>query len=161
MAATGKKRGAERLRLVLGRSNGLVGASSPALPLTILDAKIDAGGAFEPDVAPGHSQWIHAVEGSVEIFDGVGRVTIRSGEARSVGGRQEPVTLVRRASTESQIVIVTGEPIKEAFVQAGPFVMTTENEALLSAIGTLLSVRKLRGESSVSNFTVLKPRRHR
>ena len=128
MSATGKQRGAERLRLVLGRSNGLVGASSPALPLTILDAKVDAGGAFEPDVAPGHSQWIHAVEGSVEIFDGVGRVTIRSGEARSVGGRQEPVTLVLRASTESQVVIVTGEPIKEAFVQAGPFVMTTENE---------------------------------
>lgn len=117
-----------KVRLVLGRSNGLVGASSPALPLTILDAMINVGGEFEHEVALGHSQWIHVVKGSVEILDGERLITIHSGEAFSVGGKPEPVTLVLRASSESQVVVVTGEPIKEAFVQRGPFVMTTEDE---------------------------------
>ena len=117
-----------KVRLVLGESNGLIGASSPALPMTILDAKINAGGHFEHDVAPGHSQWIHAVRGNIEVSDGNKVVTIPAGEALAIKARQWPVTLTSRARTDSRVVIVTGEPIAEAFVQRGPFVMSTEAE---------------------------------
>ena len=116
------------VRIVLGESNGVRGASSPALPMTILDAKIDAGGRFEHDVAPCHSQWIHAVHGRIEVTVGHERVTIPVGEALAIKASGKDVALNVRANVDSHAVIVTGEPIAQPFVQRGPFVMSTEAE---------------------------------
>lgn len=121
-----------KVRLVLGRSNGLIGASSPALPLTILDAKFNAGGHFDHGVAPGHSQWMYAVSESIEVSVGDEIVTIPAGDALAIRARQEPATLNLRAHADSHVVIVTGEPISEHFVQRGPFVMS--NEAQIAKI---------------------------
>jgi len=117
-----------KVRLVLGESNGVTGASSPALPMTILDARIDGGGHCEHDVTPGHSQWILAVDETLKVSVGDETVTIPAGEALAISARQNPVTLTLRAREDSHAVIVTGEPIAEPFVQRGPFVMSTEAE---------------------------------
>ncbi|MEP5937239.1 MAG: pirin-like C-terminal cupin domain-containing protein [Erythrobacter sp.] len=117
-----------KVRLVLGESNGVIGANSPALPMTILDAKIDEGGGFEHTVAPGHSQWILAVDEPIEVIVGNQPVPLPSGEALAISARKSPGTLVLRARAESHAVIVTGEPIAQPFVQRGPFVMSTEAE---------------------------------
>ena len=117
-----------KVRLVLGESNGVIGAISPALPMTILDARIDAGGHFEQEAAPGHSQWILAVDEPIEVTFGNQPVTLPAGQALAISARQNPVTLTLRARAESHAVIVTGEPIVEPFVQRGPFVMSTEAE---------------------------------
>lgn len=117
-----------KIRLVLGESNGVTGAISPALPMTILDAKIDEGGHFEHDVTVGHSQWILAVDEIIDVSVGDETVTIAAGEALAINARQNPVTLTLRARADSHAVIVTGEPIAEHFVQRGPFVMSTEAE---------------------------------
>ncbi len=117
-----------RVRVVLGQSNGLIGASSPALPMTILDAKIEPSGHFEHQVAAGHSQWIYAVKGSIELSDGTAFVTVKAGEALAARAMPDSAILTMRAHTDSHAVIVTGEPINEAFVQRGPFVMSTEAE---------------------------------
>lgn len=117
-----------KVRLVLGNSNGFSGASSPALPMTILDAKIDAGGHFEHDVTPGHSIWVHTVKEGIEVKIGGRTITVLAGQALAAEAMQEPVKLSLRANVDSQVVIVTGEPVAEAFVQRGPFVMSTEAE---------------------------------
>ena len=117
-----------KVRVVLGQSHGLIGANSPALPMTILDAKIEAGGRFGHQVALHHSQWIYAVKGSIEVSDGTEFVALKAGEALAIKATPEPATLILRAYADSHAVIVTGEPINEAFVQRGPFVMSTEAE---------------------------------
>lgn len=117
-----------KVRIVLGESNGINGAQSPALPLTILDGKIAAGGHFTHEVAPGLSSWIHTIGGKTEVSDGDVSVEIPAGEALAIEARKEPVTLTLRARVDSHVVIVTGEPITERFVQRGPFVMSTEAE---------------------------------
>lgn len=122
------ERNGAKVRLVLGQSNGLTGATSPALPMTILDVLINAGGHFQHDVALGHSQWIHAVKGNIEVYEGDEIITIPAGEALAIRARQEPVTLALRAHFDGRAVIVTGEPVTEAFIQRGPFVMSTETE---------------------------------
>lgn len=122
------ERNGAKVRIVLGESNGVTGASSPALPMTILDAKINAGGHFEHDVALGHAQWIHAVSESIEVLVGDETITIPAGEALAIGVKKEPETLTLRARGDSHVVIVTGEPITEPFVQRGPFVMSNDAE---------------------------------
>ena len=122
-----ERKGAQ-VRLVLGESNGVSAASSPALPMTILDAKINAGGHFEHGVAPGHSQWIHAVSESIEVSDGDETVAIAAGDALAIRAKQQPATLTLRARVDSHVVVVTGEPIMEPFVQRGPFVMSNETQ---------------------------------
>ena len=122
------ERSGAKVRVVLGESNGVTGASSPALPMTILDAKLKAWSNFEHDVAPGHSQWIHAVSEDIGLSVGDETVTIPAGNALAIGAKQEPATLTLRARVDSHVVVVTGEPIMEPFVQRGPFVMSNERE---------------------------------
>lgn len=123
-----------KVRVVLGESNGIIGAISPALPMTILDVKMDEGGRFEHIVASGHSQWILAVDEPIDAFVGGQSVKIPAGEALAINGKPELVSLVLRACAESHAVIVTGEPIAEPFVQQGPFVMSNKAEiAVLEA----------------------------
>lgn len=124
------ERSGAKVRIVLGESNGVTGASSPALPMTILDAKINAGGHFEHDVALGHAQWIHAVSESIEVLVWDETITIPAGEALAIGAKKEPAKLTLRACGDSHVVIVTGEPITEPFVQRGPFVMSADSEIL-------------------------------
>ena len=62
------------------------------------------------------------------MSDGDEIVTIPAGEALAIGAKEQSVTLTLRAHTDSRVVIVTGEPIAEAFIQRGPFVMSTEAE---------------------------------
>lgn len=116
------------VRIVLGESNGARGASSPALPMTILDAKIDAGYHIEHNVAHGHSQWIYAVRGRCDTVVGNDRVTITGGHALAIKASRKAEKLNVRANVDSHVVIVTGEPIAETFVQRGPFVMSTDAE---------------------------------
>lgn len=110
------ERDGAKARLVLGESNGVTGAISPALPMTILDAKIDAGGHFEHEVAFGHSQWILAVEKAIEVTVGNQAVILPAGQALAISARQNREALTMRARVESHAVIVTSEPIVEPFV---------------------------------------------
>jgi len=117
-----------KVRLVLGESNGLAGATSPALPMTILDAMIAADGELDHEVAPGHAQWIYAVNGCIDVSDGKTIATVSVGEALAVGAIEEHAALHVRGRSDSHFVLVTGEPIGETFVQRGPFVMSNEAE---------------------------------
>ena len=117
-----------QVRVVLGESNGISGARSPALPMTILDGRIDAGGRFEHEVATGHSLWIYAVRGKIEVSDRDASLEIPEGQAMAIDAKAEPVALNLCATADSRFALVTGKPVRETFVQRGPFVMSTEAE---------------------------------
>ncbi|RGP39709.1 Pirin [Altererythrobacter insulae] len=124
------KQSGARVRIVLGASNGIIGHSSPALPMTILDANIEAGGHFEHDNASGRSQWIHVVHGCIEVAVGAEMVKVPAGKALAIKATREARVLSIQALVDSHAVIVTGEPIEEPFVQRGPFVMSSESQIL-------------------------------
>jgi redox-sensitive bicupin YhaK (pirin superfamily) len=117
-----------RVRIVLGETNGFRGAYSPALPMTILDVKFNAGSHLEHHVAPGQSQWIYAVHRRIEVSVENERVTIPKGEALAFKASRKAQRLNVRAVVDSHAVIVTGEPIAEPFVQRGSFVMSSQAE---------------------------------
>ena len=120
-----------RVRVVLGESNGVRGATSPALPLSILDVELPADGLYTHLLSAGQSAWIHPIKGDATI-----RI---EGESLALGGKEALViqagcdaARVTLASTDgAQLVLVAGTPIGEKFIQRGPFAMA--NEADLDA----------------------------
>ncbi|WP_421907359.1 pirin family protein [Mameliella sp.] len=109
-----------RVRVMTGQSNGVTGAIPPALPLTILDIVLPAGGNFTHRADPGEATWLHLIRGEVEVeLDGT-RHRLSGDTALASHGAEE----IRLLSDKGgQAVLLGGTPLREPFVQKGPFAM--------------------------------------
>ncbi len=119
-----------RVRVMLGESGGVKGADSPALPATILDGKLNAGGLFSHTLATHHSAWVYPVNGSLQVTHQNTSITIPGGKSLSLRNEGEvtDVVLQAAANSETHFVLIGAEPVRESFVQRGPFVMSTTEE---------------------------------
>ena len=120
------------VHIAMGESNGVVGATSPALPMTILDGKLTAGGAFEHAVAGGRSAWVHAINGDVDVAVTASSTRLRSGQAIAIDNSANDHSVAVRVSAGShphaQFVLLEGRALKEPYIQEGPFVMGSTEE---------------------------------
>lgn len=116
---------AHRVRVMTGKSNGVLGATSPALPFTILDITLQAGGSFTHRPDPGDAAWLHVIRGEIEVeLDGT-RYRLGSDAALAAHGADE----IRLLSGEGgQVVLLGGAPLREPFVQKGPFAMSDADQ---------------------------------
>ena len=117
-----------RTRVVLGQSNGVEGAKSPALPLTILDIKLAEDGSFTHTSVPQQTSWILSVRGDTIIEAGGTRSVIRHGTAVALRTGDDETAITVRSQTGAQLALLQGDPLRESFVQKGPFVMNTMAE---------------------------------
>lgn len=121
-----------RVRVVLGDSNGITGQVSPALPMTILDGKIAAGSTFAHDLQAGENGWLYAIEGEIEIIVAGEKVRLQAGESIAIeatsGSATNTIEFTNVADSGAHFVLFAAVPVKEAFVQKGPFVMNNEVE---------------------------------
>ena len=121
-----------RVRVVLGESNGVVGQVSPALPMTILDGKIAAGSAFTHELKAADSGWVYAIEGEIELTVAGEKVSLQAGQSiaieASAGSVAHTIACTNIAAAEAHFALFAAEPVKEAFVHKGPFVMNNEAE---------------------------------
>ena len=117
-----------RVRVVLGETGGVVGASSPALPLTILDVHLDAGGDYTHALPAKQGAWLHAVRGDAELRIDGRTTALAEGEAIALRGGSTEAPLAMKSAAGGQLVLLQGTPIEERFVQEGPFVMSTCDE---------------------------------
>ena len=115
-------------RLVLGESNGTKGTKSPALPITILDVKLEEGASFAHQVPAGQSAWVLAVDGAFGVRNGDAEASLKPGVSVSIRAQDQVQDLITTGSTEAHFVILQADPLREPFVQRGPFAMTTEAE---------------------------------
>lgn len=117
-----------RVRVVFGESNGAVGAKSPALPFTALDAYLEAEGTYTHEATSNQSLVIYAVSGELNLCAGDKQIQLQEQRAIAieVGTSAQPVQF--SSSDNAHFVVLQGEPIKEAFVQKGPFVMSNIDE---------------------------------
>jgi redox-sensitive bicupin YhaK (pirin superfamily) len=123
------------VRVAMGESNGVAGAASPGLPMTILYGQLAHNGSFEHELGGGRNAWVHATNGDIDVND----ARLRNGQAIAIDNSEggEPIT-VRVSATNTapaQFALFDGQAIKEPFVQRGPFVMgsTDEFEAINQA----------------------------
>ena len=121
-----------RVRVALGETQGVIGASSPALPLTILDVQLQAGRGYTHDMPASHGAWLHVVHGDASVRI-EGRTTqLAEHEAMALRAGSASAALEIRSHEGGQVVLLQGSPVDERFVQRGPFVMSTDDE--LSAV---------------------------
>ena len=121
-----------RVRVVLGASNGMTGQVSPALPMTILDGKIAGGFTFAHDLQPGENSWVYAIEGEIELIVTGEKVRLRAGESIAIeshsGSATKIIEFTSVADSDAHFALFAAEPVREAFVHKGPFVMNNEAE---------------------------------
>lgn len=121
-----------RVRVVLGESNAHKTQSSPTVPVTILDAYLDAGAVFNHELKQDHNLWLLALEGELDIHLGDKRKLLQKDEALAVDPDEIATDLslkvINRSAEKSHFILLSGQAIKETFVQDGPFVMSTQQE---------------------------------
>lgn len=118
---------AYRVRVALGESNGVTGAVSPSLPMTILDGVIQAGGYFSHAAHPNRGIWIQAIDGPLDVWVDKNFRSLKQGEAIAIS--TELATRIESANTSSEpvhFVMFDGPKIGESYIHEGPFVMDTK-----------------------------------
>lgn len=119
----------QRIRLVLGTSNGITGVRSPALPFTILDGYLEKQSHFSHSIPADHHSWIYAVNGDITIELEGNSQQLLQGESLVVSSSAKEANITITAQSQhSHFVLLSGQPLREHFVQKGPFVMSTESE---------------------------------
>ncbi len=118
-----------RVKIALGESNGVSGAISPSIQMTILDGAIQPGGRFAYESTSNRGIWIQAVAGNlVIVVEGEVR-SLNQGEALAVSATRAADIGINNPSHESvHFALFDGEQIDESYVQDGPFVMGSKEE---------------------------------
>lgn len=121
-----------RVRVALGESNGVVGAKSPGLPMTILDGQLVDNGSFEHELTSGRNAWVHAIDGEIDVAVLANDAKLRKGQAIALDNTESGQSITVRVSasnhSQAQFALLDGQAIKEPFVQRGPFVMSSTEE---------------------------------
>ncbi len=140
-----------RVRIVLGESNSVSGATSPAQPMTILDGQLRADSAFTHVTGSGENVWVYAIEGDLDLTIESGHSTqevrLKAGESIAIeasrsadlsnsylhdsdlrDGGNTSIRLRSGTSSGAHFALFSATPLNEAFVQKGPFVMNNKAE---------------------------------
>lgn len=110
------------IRVITGTANGVTG---PVTEISVkplyIDVALEAGGTFTQPVETGHTCFIYAFDGAVEV------------QGTNVGTNQLALLTdgdeVSLASEQGgRAIVVAGKPIGEPIARYGPFVMNTNDE---------------------------------
>lgn len=110
------------LRVIAGDYAGHKGPAQTVTPLNIWDMNLNAGSSLELPVPAGHSTMIVVQKGRLMINDDT-LVGVQLAHMDREGD-----TIKLNAVINSQVLVLTGEPINEPIVGHGPFVMNSREE---------------------------------
>ncbi|MCE1183398.1 MAG: pirin family protein [Rhodocyclales bacterium] len=112
-----------RVRVIAGQTHGVAGAvQRPDTEPVYLDVHLPAGGEFIQPLPAGHNAFIYTYRGEVAVAD----VAVPDRTMAILANDGGSVRL--KASQESRVILVAGQPLGEPIAQYGPFVMNTAEE---------------------------------
>jgi redox-sensitive bicupin YhaK (pirin superfamily) len=111
--------------VIAGESQGISGAVTrqASAPL-YLDLHLPAGSGFEQTLPLEHNAFVYVYRGEVRIAGQTvpaQRMALLANEGAADG-------VLIEASTDARLLLLAGQPLKEAIAQYGPFVMNTQQE---------------------------------
>lgn len=112
-------------KLVAGDYSGSIGKINTQTAVTMLWGNADAGGIENVEVSKNDAVLIYLIKGAltINVEEALNEEGIRMLTFDSNG---DGISIV--ANTESEFIILSGEPLKEKVITHGPFVMNTQEE---------------------------------
>lgn len=114
--------GAGLVNVIAGAFNGNNGPASTFTPVNMFDIKLNTGGQLETTIPASHNTVILVVEGRIEV----------NGETAKLHDlvlfKNDGEDISIKATENSVLLLLSGEPINEPIAQYGPFVMNTNRE---------------------------------
>ncbi|MCX7246409.1 MAG: pirin family protein [Burkholderiales bacterium] len=111
--------------VIAGESQGVSGAVTRAASAPLfLDLHLPAGSLFEQALPLEHNAFVYVYRGEVRIAGQTvpaQRMALMANEGAADG-------VLIEASTDARVLLLAGQPLKEAIAQYGPFVMNTQQE---------------------------------
>lgn len=117
-----------RVRVATGASNGKQSQAEVPNALTMLDGYLDGGAHFTHETKAGESVWVYPVEGEVTVtIDGT-RHRVQGGRALALSTGEDPRAVQLEAVRNTHFVLIAAPPLKESFVQEGPFALADKQQ---------------------------------
>lgn len=113
------------VEVIAGNYEGNAGAATTFSPVHMLNAKMKAGGEASFSFPPHFNTGLLVIEGSV-IVNGTEDVPLDHFALLTNTGESFTV----KASEDSVVLILSGEPLREPIAAHGPFVMNTRQEIM-------------------------------
>jgi redox-sensitive bicupin YhaK (pirin superfamily) len=114
--------GGGHVRVIAGEYKGARGPAHTFTPITMLDARVPAGGRLSVSLPATYNALAVVAGGRVRA----GRFAATAGEL--VLFENDGAHLELSAEEDAHVIVLAGEPIDEPIVQHGPFVMNTIEE---------------------------------
>ena len=115
--------GAGLVRVVAGEYRGVRGPAKTFSPINIYDARLSAGGHVEFSFPARQTAALLVMQGDLTIHGATRATTNDFVLFRNAGER-----IAIEATSDAQLLVLNGEPLREPVVQYGPFVMNTPRE---------------------------------
>ena len=116
-------KGAGRVRVIAGNFAGTQGPARTFSPVNVWDVRLNGDADMVLDMPEGHTAMIAVLSGHVTING-----SERAGEAEVIRFERNGSQVRIHADSDSTLLVLTGDPIKEPVVGHGPFVMNSEAE---------------------------------
>ena len=113
------------VEVIAGNYDGNAGAATTFSPLHMFNAKLNAKGAANFSLPANYNTCLLVIEGSVMV-NGTEDVPLDHFALFTNTGENFEI----KASEDSVVLILSGEPIKETIAAHGPFVMNTRQEIM-------------------------------
>lgn len=110
------------VNVIAGELNTVKGPADTYSPVNLFDIKLNAGGSINFNTPANHNTAMLVVNGNVEVNGE------KAAEHSFVLFKNEGEEIDIKASENSVLLLLSGEPIDEPIVSYGPFVMNTEAE---------------------------------
>ncbi|CAA0146892.1 pirin family protein [Tenacibaculum maritimum] len=116
-----------KLKVVAGKQQGIEGMIKTQTEVNVFILKTNAPEEVDIDIPVHHASLVYLLEGEA-LINGEGR--LKKGEHQMISFNFDGNTIRIKAKEESNLLILSGEPIKEKIAQYGPYVMNTQTEIM-------------------------------
>lgn len=113
------------VRIIAGRIGDYAGPGSTRTPITVAHATVSPGAQLTLPWDPSYNALAYALKGAGTV--GPERIDMTAGQT-AVFGAGDTMTFTASRTTELDLYLLGGEPIREPVAHYGPFVMNTREE---------------------------------
>ena len=116
-----------QLNVIAGNQNDKKGLIKTQTDVNVFTIKANEEGVMHVAIPTEHQSLIYLLDGEVLIND---EVTLKKGATQMLTFNTDGDTVKINAKNESNLLVISGVPIKEKIAQYGPYVMNTQTEIM-------------------------------